>query len=208
MGLHYCITIKGTVIKSKCGNVGLSQTSLVAQLVKNLPAMWETWVQSLGWEEPLEKGKGTHSSIPWTIQSTGLQRVRHNTVKSRTQLNDFHFGAYIPIFSFLAFSCSIFNFQRVGIVYLILTWLFDSLHLKVRIAKMKEEGTQSSVLVTQLESMVLIACVYAKLCWFPACFDILELCSVCKPDLIFLPLLVLSFRNNGIEALKILLPLL
>ena len=37
--------------------------SLVAQLVKNLPAMWETWVQSLGWEDPLEKGKATHSSI-------------------------------------------------------------------------------------------------------------------------------------------------
>ena len=36
---------------------------LVAQLVKNLPAMWETWVQSLGWEDPLEKEKATHSSI-------------------------------------------------------------------------------------------------------------------------------------------------
>ena len=36
---------------------------LVAQLVKNLPAIWETWVQSLGWEDPLEKGKATHSSI-------------------------------------------------------------------------------------------------------------------------------------------------
>ena len=46
--------------------------SLVAQLVKNLPAMWETWVQSLVWEDPLEKGKATHSSIlawriPWTV---------------------------------------------------------------------------------------------------------------------------------------------
>ena len=46
--------------------------SLVAQLVKNTPAMWETWVQSLGWEDPLEKGKATYSSIlawriPWTI---------------------------------------------------------------------------------------------------------------------------------------------
>ena len=45
---------------------------LVAQLVKNLPAMQETWVRSLGWEDPLEKGKATHSSIlawriPWTI---------------------------------------------------------------------------------------------------------------------------------------------
>ena len=37
--------------------------SLVAQLVKNLPVMWETWVQSLNWEDPLEKGKATHSSI-------------------------------------------------------------------------------------------------------------------------------------------------
>ena len=36
--------------------------SLVAQLVENLPAIWETWVQSLGWEDPLEKGKATHSS--------------------------------------------------------------------------------------------------------------------------------------------------
>ena len=37
--------------------------SLVAQLIQNPPAMWETWVQSLGWEDPLEKGKATHSSI-------------------------------------------------------------------------------------------------------------------------------------------------
>ena len=49
-----------------------SWASLVAQLEKNLPAMWEIWVQSLGWEEPLEKGKATHSSnlawrIPWTV---------------------------------------------------------------------------------------------------------------------------------------------
>ena len=46
--------------------------SLVAQLVKNLPVMWEKWVQFLGWEDPLEKGKATHSSIlawriPWII---------------------------------------------------------------------------------------------------------------------------------------------
>ena len=57
--------------------------SLVAQLVKNPPAMQGTWVRSLGWEDPLEKGKATHSSIlawrsPWTVQSMGLQRVRHN----------------------------------------------------------------------------------------------------------------------------------
>ena len=49
-----------------------SWASLVAQLVKNPPAMQETWVRSLGWEDPLEKGKATHSSIlawriPWTV---------------------------------------------------------------------------------------------------------------------------------------------
>ena len=48
-----------------------SRASVVAQLVKNLPAMWETWVRSLGWDDPLKKGKATHSSIlawriPWT----------------------------------------------------------------------------------------------------------------------------------------------
>ena len=45
-----------------------SWTSLVAQMVKNLPAMWETWVQSLGWEDPLEEDMATHSSIlAWRI---------------------------------------------------------------------------------------------------------------------------------------------
>ena len=49
-----------------------SSASLVAQLVKNLAAMSETWVRSLGWEDPLEKGKATSSSIlawriPWTV---------------------------------------------------------------------------------------------------------------------------------------------
>ena len=45
-----------------------SWVSLMAQLVKILPAMWETWVQSLGWEEPLEKGTANHSSIlAWRI---------------------------------------------------------------------------------------------------------------------------------------------
>ena len=45
-----------------------SWASLVTQLVKNPPAMWDSWVQSLGWEDPLEKGKATHSSIlAWRI---------------------------------------------------------------------------------------------------------------------------------------------
>ena len=72
--------------------------SLVAQMIKNLPAMQETWVQFLGWEDPLEKRSATHSSIylvwriPWTeklgrLQSRGLKRVGHN---SATKQSDFH----------------------------------------------------------------------------------------------------------------------
>ena len=64
-----------------------SRASLVAQLMKNSFATRETWVLSLGWEDPLEKGKSTHSSIlawriPWTIA--------HEVAESRTQLSDFH----------------------------------------------------------------------------------------------------------------------
>jgi len=61
----------------------------VAQTVKNLPAMWETWVQSLGWEDPMKEGMATHSwrflpgESPWTeelgrLQSLELLRVGHD----------------------------------------------------------------------------------------------------------------------------------
>ena len=66
-------------------------------MVKNLPAMLETLVQSLGQEDPLEKGMATHSSIlawriPWTegpggLQSMGSQRVRHNWVTNAFTFN-------------------------------------------------------------------------------------------------------------------------
>ena len=61
---------------------------LVTQMVKNLPAMWETWVRSLLWEDPLEEGRAIHFSIltwkiPWTeepgeLQSMGSQSVRND----------------------------------------------------------------------------------------------------------------------------------
>ena len=67
---------------------GLYHDSWVAQTVKKLPATWETWVWSLGWVDPLEKGMASHSRtlawrIPWTeepggLQSMGSQRVRHH----------------------------------------------------------------------------------------------------------------------------------
>ena len=52
----------------------------MAQMIKNLPAIWETWVQTLDWEGPLEKGTATHSSIlawriPWTEEPGGLQSM-------------------------------------------------------------------------------------------------------------------------------------
>ena len=68
--------------------------SLVAQLVKNPPTMRATWIQSLGWEDALEKGKATHSSIlAWRIPW-----IDCGVAKSRTQLSNFHFTrAYLAI---------------------------------------------------------------------------------------------------------------
>ena len=83
-----------------------SWASLVVQMVKNLHAMWETWIQSLDWEDPLEKGKATHSSIlawriPWTeepgrLQPMGSQRIGHNWatfafIRCHHQLNGYKF---------------------------------------------------------------------------------------------------------------------
>ena len=75
----------------KCPGEGIgyplqySWASLVAQLVKNPPAMRETWVRSLGGEDPLEKRMATHSSIqawsiPWMVQSMGSRTVGHDSV--------------------------------------------------------------------------------------------------------------------------------
>ena len=77
-------------------------------MVKHLPAMRKTWVQSLGWENPLEKEMATHSStlawkIPWSeepgrLQSMGLQRVRHDRVTSLAKARNYLKGfIYIAI---------------------------------------------------------------------------------------------------------------
>ena len=66
--------------------------SLMAQLVRNLPAMRETWVRSLGWEDPLEKGKG------YPLQYSGLENsmdcIIHGVAKNWMWLSDFHFQIY------------------------------------------------------------------------------------------------------------------
>ena len=66
----------------------------MAQVVKNPPAVWETWVRSLGWEDPMEEEMATHSGtlawkIPWTEEPGGLQTM--GFTKSRTRLSDFTF---------------------------------------------------------------------------------------------------------------------
>ena len=58
-------------------------------MVKNLPTMWETWVRSLGWEDPLEKGKVTQPG-----EFHGLYYIVHGVAKSRTRLSDFHFTSF------------------------------------------------------------------------------------------------------------------
>ena len=66
--------------------------SLVAQLVKNPPAMWDTWFWSLGWENPLEKGMATHSAIlVWRIPRT----VFHGFTKCQIPLSNFHFHFHL-----------------------------------------------------------------------------------------------------------------
>ena len=69
-----------------------SWTSLVAQRVKNLPTMQETWIQSLGWEDPLDKGMAIHSSmLAWRIPYRGASwAIVHRAANSQTQLSDKH----------------------------------------------------------------------------------------------------------------------
>ena len=88
-----------------------AKTSLVTQMVKHLPTMWETWVQSLGREGLLEKEMATHSSIlawkiPWTeepggLQSMGLQRVGHDwgtSLHSKNKMKETQPQQYVLIF--------------------------------------------------------------------------------------------------------------
>ena len=76
-----------TVQESKMSNI-YKISSLVAQTVKNLPVMQETWVQSLGWEDPLEKGMANHSSTLENSMDRGAwQATVHGVAKSWTRLS-------------------------------------------------------------------------------------------------------------------------
>ena len=105
-----------------------SWAALVALLVKNLPAMLEALVWSLGWEGPLEKGKATHSSIlvwriPWTIQTMVLQRVGHDWAtftlpKRKTCLFFFFFNSLsFKVFDWVCYNIAsilCFDFWSLG----------------------------------------------------------------------------------------------
>ena len=77
----------------------------MAQLVKNLPAMRENWVQSLGWEDPLEKGTG------YPLQYAGLENsmdcIVHGVAKSWTRLSDFRFD-----FQEISWACGLFQAEN------------------------------------------------------------------------------------------------
>ena len=89
--------------------------SLVAQRIKRLPAMQEIQIQSLGWEDPLEKEMATHSSIlawriPWTEEPGGLQST--GVTKSRTRLNDFTFTFNFRWLRGKEFACQFWRHRR------------------------------------------------------------------------------------------------
>ena len=87
-----------TQLKQFSTQVHMHWTSLVAQTVKHLPTMRETWVQSLGWEDPLEEGMATHSSIlAWRIpiDSGTWLATAHGVAQSQTQLSSFTFTSLL-----------------------------------------------------------------------------------------------------------------
>ena len=81
--------------------VAPSWASLVAQLVKNLPAMWETWVRSMGWEDPLEKGKATHSRI-LAGEFYGLYSPKESDTTERHSLS--LISRLLPLYRWIVFS--------------------------------------------------------------------------------------------------------
>ena len=80
-----------------------SWASPVAQLVKNLPAMWETWVWSLAWEDSPREGKGYPTPVFWPREFHGLHIV-HGVMTSQTQLSNFHFD-FDPSIHPILFQC-------------------------------------------------------------------------------------------------------
>ena len=116
------------------------QASLVAQRVKNPPAMRETWVQSLGWEDPLEEGMAIYSSIlawrmPWTeepggLQSMGSQRVGQ-TERLSTQSLQAMSSPTLPIYSCCLFFQIKFYWNAVLFFGLLVTYSYNRYNSRI-----------------------------------------------------------------------------
>ena len=93
--LQSCLTLCDPIDGSQCG-ISIQWASLVAQRVKRLPVMWETWVWSPGWEDPLEKEMATHSSaLAWKFHGQmSLVTTVHGMAKSHTWLSNFTSHVY------------------------------------------------------------------------------------------------------------------
>ena len=103
-----------------------SWVSLVAQLVKNLPAMWENWVQSLGWEDLLEEGMATHFTIlAWRIPMDRIAwwATVHVVTKSLTRLSDFHFFTFSSMLVSTGFHSSPCLFSQENCLH---SWMYKS----------------------------------------------------------------------------------
>ena len=93
----------------------------MAELLKNSPAMWETWVQSLGWEHPVEKGTATHSSI--LALENSMDYTVHGVAKSRTKNSPNILGVLLIHIRYCVEKTNINNLARVYMVELMNSWV-------------------------------------------------------------------------------------
>ena len=133
--------------------------------MKNPLAMQETWVRFLGWEDPLEKGMATHSSIlawriPWTeepgrLQSIKWQRVGHDraTKHARTQgiIIDFYFYSDIGSYGYLSFLDISEKHEIYLMLYFIKFKLFFKYHILIHIYGIEKNGTDEPICKAGIE---------------------------------------------------------
>ena len=93
----------------------------MAELLQNSPAMWETWVQSLGWEHPVEKGTATHSSI--LALENSMDYTVHGVAKSRTKNSPNILGVLLIHICYCVEKTNINNLARVYMVELMNSWV-------------------------------------------------------------------------------------
>ena len=161
----------------------------MVQLVKNPPAIWETWVQFLGWEDPLKKGKATHSSILvwriwWTVLYIGLQRVRHDwTTFTFTFIQVFVMLFFQRVFRFEIFRDKIWK-RKMALASLVL--LSRKLHSRFR--SLQPENVISHLL--EVENYLYVTCTFSSCVWKQGHLTVEDVYSVGR---------VLDFRQPGCD---------